>query len=198
MQPIAAWLVLWDERVRSRMLTIAPEILIEHGDPSALPVDMRAQLLRQFASLNEGHIDTGASFDMASVRRLADPRLATTVLDLLHQHRENEDVRQLLLNIVWQDPIPVVYLHLTDNAAGGTCGTRVSLYPRDRGYQPGTAPVVFPPPPGRSRGALPPQAGLVACPSTSPAPAVPAATPPPTPTRPRASPLHGIRPPAVL
>ena len=43
---------------------------------------------------------------MTSVRRLADPRLATTVLDLLNQHRENEDVRQLLLNIVWQGPIP--------------------------------------------------------------------------------------------
>ena len=106
MKPIAAWLALWDERVRSRILTIAPDILIEHGDPSRLPVDIRAQLLRQFASLNAGRSDTGASFDMTSVRRLADPRLATTVLDLLHQHRENEDVRQLLLNIVWQGPIP--------------------------------------------------------------------------------------------
>ena len=106
MKPIAAWLALWDERVRSRILTIAPDILIEHGDPSGLPVDIRAQLLRQFASLNAGRSDTGASFDMTSVRRLADPRLATTVLDLLHQHRENEDVRQLLLNIVWQGPIP--------------------------------------------------------------------------------------------
>jgi hypothetical protein len=106
MKPIAAWLALWDERVRSRILTIAPDILIEHGDPSRLPVDIRAQLLRQFASLNEGRSDTGASFDMTSVRRLADPRLATTVLDLLPQHRENEDVRQLLLNIIWQGPIP--------------------------------------------------------------------------------------------
>jgi len=105
-KPIAAWLALWDERVRSRMLTIAPEILIEHGDPSGLPVDIRAQLLQQFASLNEGRSDTGASFDMISVRRLADPRLAATVLDLLNQHHESEDVRQLLLNIVWQGPIP--------------------------------------------------------------------------------------------
>jgi len=106
LKPIAAWLALRDERVRARILTIAPEILIEHGDPSGLPVEIRVQLLRQFANLNEGRSDTGASFDMTSVRRLADPRLATTVLDLLHQHRENEDVRQLLLNIVWQGPIP--------------------------------------------------------------------------------------------
>lgn len=106
MQPMAAWLALWDERVRAYILTIAPDILIQHGDPSGLPVDIRAQLLRRFASLNAGRSDTGASFNTASIRRLADPRLATTVLDLLHQHRANEDVRQLLLNIVWQGPIP--------------------------------------------------------------------------------------------
>lgn len=56
----------------------------------------------------------------------------------------------------------VVSLHLTDNSAVGTCGKRVSFHHRDRGDQHGTAPVVFPPPPGRSRGDLPPQAGLVA------------------------------------
>jgi hypothetical protein len=109
MKPIAAWLALWDERVRTRMLTIAPEILIEHGDPAGLPVDIRAQLLRQFASLNAGRSDTGASFDMTSVRRLADPRLAATALDLLNQYRENEDVRQLLLRTVEQG-------HITDCA----------------------------------------------------------------------------------
>lgn len=106
MKPIVAWLALWDERVRNRLLTIAPEILIEHGDPSHLPVDIREQLLQQFASLNEGQGDTGAYFDITSVRRLADPRLATIVLDMLGHYRENEAVRQLLLNIVWQGPIP--------------------------------------------------------------------------------------------
>ena len=106
MQPIAAWLALGDERVRTRILTIAPDILIEHGDPSRLPVAIRAHLLQRFANLNAGRSDTGASFAMASVHRLADPRLATTMLDLLHQHREKEHIRQLLLNIVWQGPIP--------------------------------------------------------------------------------------------
>jgi hypothetical protein len=105
MKPMAAWLALWDDRVRDRLLTIAPEILIEHGDPSRLPVDIRSQLLWRFASLNEGRSDTGASFDITSIRRLADPRLAPTVLDLLNRHRENEAVIQLLLRIVWQGHI---------------------------------------------------------------------------------------------
>ena len=94
MRPIATWLAL-----------IAPEILIEYGDPSRLPVEIRAWLLRRFASLNEGRSDTGASFDVTSVRRLADPKLAATVLDLLDRHRENEDVRKLLLRTIWQGQI---------------------------------------------------------------------------------------------
>jgi hypothetical protein len=46
-----------------------------------------------------------ASFDLASIRRLADPSLATTVLELLEQQRANEDLRQLLLRIIWQGQI---------------------------------------------------------------------------------------------
>ena len=66
MKPMAAWLALWDDRVRDRILTIAPEILIEHGDPSYLPIEVRSRLLQQFASLNEGRSDTGASFAITS------------------------------------------------------------------------------------------------------------------------------------
>jgi hypothetical protein len=46
-----------------------------------------------------------ASFDLASIRRLADSQLATTVLELLERHRANEDLRQLLLGIIWQGQI---------------------------------------------------------------------------------------------
>ena len=56
----------------------------------------------------------------------------------------------------------VVYLHLTDNSEVGKFGTMVSFHHRERGHHHGTAPVVVPTPPGRSRGALPPHACLVA------------------------------------
>jgi hypothetical protein len=55
------------------------------------PIDIRSQLLQQFASLNEGRSHAETSFDMTSGRRLADPRLDAIVLDLLDRHRENED-----------------------------------------------------------------------------------------------------------
>ena len=54
MRPVAAWLALWDDRIRERVIAIAPEVLLEHGDPSRLPVTVRSRLLRRFADLNLG------------------------------------------------------------------------------------------------------------------------------------------------
>jgi hypothetical protein len=56
----------------------------------------------------------------------------------------------------------VVYLHLTDNSEVGKFGKIVSFRHRERGPHHGTAPVVLPTPPGRSRVDLPPHACLVA------------------------------------
>ena len=103
--PAAAWFALKDDRIRDQIIAIAPEVLLTHGDPSRLPVEVRSRLLRMFGDLNQGRSDTGASFDLASIRRLADPQLAPTVLELLGQHSTNEDLRQLLLRIVWQGQI---------------------------------------------------------------------------------------------
>ena len=104
MRPVAAWLALWDDRIRERVIAIAPEVLLEHGDPLRLPVTVRSRLLRRFADLN------WAQQYRRVIRprvdwRLADSQLATTVLELLDQHRANEDVRQLLLGIIWQGQI---------------------------------------------------------------------------------------------
>lgn len=105
MRPVAAWLALWDEHVRDLLLATAPEVLIESGDPSRLPLPVREGLLRRFAELHAQRKDTGVSFDLAAVRRLADPGLAHVVGELLNQYRDDEDVRELLLRIIWQGKI---------------------------------------------------------------------------------------------
>jgi len=105
MQPVAGWLALWDDRIRDRIMAVAPDVLINHGDPASLPIDIRSSLLKKFASLNKDRIDTGASFDINAVRRLADPKLANTILGLLDRYHGNGDVRQLLLRMIWQGEI---------------------------------------------------------------------------------------------
>jgi hypothetical protein len=105
MRPIAAWLALWDERVRNRLRKIAPEILIENGDPSVLPIEFRESLLIGFAELYAECQYTGTSFDITMVRRLADPQLASTVNELLKKYASHDDICALLLRLIWQGPI---------------------------------------------------------------------------------------------
>jgi hypothetical protein len=106
MRPVAAWLAIWDERVRSRLRTIAPEVLIENGDPSALPVEFRKSLLVGFAEVYAERQYTGASFDITMIRRLADPQLASTVNDLLVKFGTHDDICTLLLKLIWQGQMP--------------------------------------------------------------------------------------------
>ena len=105
MRPIAAWVALWDEPVCRRLRTIAPEVLIENGDPSALPIEFRKLLLIGFAELYAERQYTGTSFDITMVRRLADPQLASTVNDLLKKYATHDDVCTLLLKLIWQGQI---------------------------------------------------------------------------------------------
>ena len=105
MRPIAAWLAIWDERVRNRLRTLAPEVLIEYGDPSVLPVEFRKELLIAFAKLHANHQYTGTSFDITMVRRLSDHQLAPTINNLLAQYAEHTDVSTLLLKLIWQGRI---------------------------------------------------------------------------------------------
>ena len=104
-RPMAAWMALWDERVRRRLRTIAPEVLIENGDPSVLPIEFRKSLLIGFAELYAERQYTGTSFDITMVRRLADPQLSSTVNDLLKKYATHDDVCRLLLKLIWQGQI---------------------------------------------------------------------------------------------
>jgi len=132
MRPIAAWLAVRDDRVRARLRTIAPEVLIEHGDPSALPVEFRKSLLIGFAELHAvRQHTTGTSFDITMCRRLADPQLAPTINDLLRKFATHEDVRTLLLKLIWQgqivDSVEAALSYAMDDQASGytrTCAIR--------------------------------------------------------------------------
>ncbi len=105
MKPIAAWMALWDEGIKNHIMRIAPEVLIENGDPSALPVEFRKLLLTRFAEFYAERRYTGTSFDITMIRRLADPELAPTINTLLQKYATNNDVSALLLKLIWQGQI---------------------------------------------------------------------------------------------
>ncbi|MBG0791714.1 MAG: hypothetical protein H0S80_14580 [Desulfovibrionaceae bacterium] len=104
MQPVAAWLALWDERVAKRLLAVAPEVLINYGDSSQLPVSFREAMLRRIFTLYDDE-RTRLSFDIAAVQRFATPELAPVLLELMEMEPGNDDIRHLLLRAVAQGEI---------------------------------------------------------------------------------------------
>jgi hypothetical protein len=106
MKATAGWLALFDQDVRDKALHTDPKVLLEHGDASAQDVGTRGSMLRIFAERYKDRSHTPLRLDVREVRRLADPRLAETVRDLLRKHRGHHDVRLLLLRTVREGAIP--------------------------------------------------------------------------------------------
>jgi hypothetical protein len=105
MRPIAAWLALWDDRIKNNLQRIAPEVLIENGDPASLPIEFRKSLLIGFAEHYANQKYTGTTFDLSMIRRLADLQLAPTINYLLRKFGTHDDVCTLLLKIIRQGQI---------------------------------------------------------------------------------------------
>jgi hypothetical protein len=102
MRPILAWLILFDDRIQEKTAKIAPEVFIQGGDPSALPIDVRKNMLEKFCVLYSDQKVTDLSFDISEVRRFAHPDLDETINRLLNIYSGHEEIRELLLRIVWQ------------------------------------------------------------------------------------------------
>ena len=105
MQPIVAWLAIWDQDICQRVIRIAPQILLGLGDPAALPIEIRVKLLRIFASRYKDREYTGVELKLREIKGLAHQNLKKHILELLHEYRQHHDIRQLLLRIIWQGSI---------------------------------------------------------------------------------------------
>ncbi|HEV2853681.1 MAG TPA: hypothetical protein VHC97_12835 [Thermoanaerobaculia bacterium] len=105
MQAIAAWLALWDEGVQRELMAREPETLLAMGDPGSLPIEARAQLMRIFSEVYGEGGWRGLDIPLLQVRRLADPELAGVIRELWETKRANPEVKELLLETIWQGPI---------------------------------------------------------------------------------------------
>lgn len=100
LRPVAAWLAQLDDRIRRLVLPVAPDLLIEGGDPSILPLPVKEKLLDHFASRYAGRDDAGINISIDQVARLAEPGLAAKIAELWGKTRSGE-VRELLLRLIW-------------------------------------------------------------------------------------------------
>ncbi len=105
LRPLLPWLILFDENICTETLKIKPEIAVEEGDPSQLPLHIRKRLLSDIVSRIANNTDGDSARDnaaIARIARIAQSDLIENVLSLIEQYQENDDVIFFLGRLVWQ------------------------------------------------------------------------------------------------
>ena len=101
MRPILPWLAILDEKIRDRLRKVAPEVLLEGGDPSSLPRELRSSILATVCAQIADGQERRSTQQRDAVQRFATSDLTPDVVALLEKHKDNEELRAFLLRMVW-------------------------------------------------------------------------------------------------
>lgn len=105
MAPITAWLSLWLPDVRQQVLDLEPTLLFRQGLPSALPLDLKAEILRTYVKQYSNKERCRTGVDAENLRRIADSNLAPVVRELWAEGYTGHDSREILLDFIYAAPI---------------------------------------------------------------------------------------------
>ena len=101
MRPVLPWLAIRDERIRKRILRVAPEVLFEGGDPSALPFVTRKTILADVCKELAAGVSGRSALDYSAVQRFASPDLADDIRALLKRYAFDDEIVSFLVRMVW-------------------------------------------------------------------------------------------------
>jgi hypothetical protein len=105
-RPILPWLALLDDRIRERLLRVAPQVLFEGGDPSQLPKQTREAILHECCR-GLAKTTTPRTFtDYAAVQRFAAPDLVELMRELFRSYAESDEVTSFLCRMIWIGVLP--------------------------------------------------------------------------------------------
>lgn len=116
-RPVLPWLILMDDEVRSRVLSISPEVVAEGGDPSRLPLQERRRLLREIVDRIAKDVDQRSARDNDAIGRIAETDLSDDVLKLIEAYRRDDSVLFFLGRLVWQGEMTACVEPMADVAA---------------------------------------------------------------------------------
>lgn len=105
LEPVAAWLagmaeVPSIERLRKRVLEIAPDIHLRYGDPGVLPLTYRKSVLKALVDRYKGRNRVSISWDGDALKRLASPDLSGDVSAYLASTETPDDLKCDFLMLV--------------------------------------------------------------------------------------------------
>jgi hypothetical protein len=102
MRPILPWLALMEPRILERIMTLAPEVLFEGGDPAELPMETRAQILRESCEQLAQPAHGRSVTDYSAVQRFTNADLAEVIRELFDKYEGDDDIVWFLLRMVYQ------------------------------------------------------------------------------------------------
>lgn len=102
LRPILPWLILLDDEIRRRALEIHPEIAVEGGDPSQLPLLEKQNVLADIVQRIVSNEDDRSARDNSAIARIANQDLSEDTQQLIDKYGDNDDAVFFLGRLVWQ------------------------------------------------------------------------------------------------
>jgi len=102
LRPILPWLILLDDEIRCRALKIHPEIAVEGGEPSQLPLFERKIILVDIVRRIVLDEDDRSARDNSAIAKIANLDLSEDTRLLINEYTDNDDAIFFLGRLVWQ------------------------------------------------------------------------------------------------
>jgi hypothetical protein len=116
------WLILFDDEIRRKALQIHPEIAVEGGDPSCLPLAERQRILADIIQRIISDQDDRSARDNSAIARIANLDLSNDTHQLINTYGDNDDAIFFLGRLVWQGEMASCVASLVPIAADGSRG----------------------------------------------------------------------------
>lgn len=122
LRPTLPWLIILDDELRRRALEILPEIAVEGGDPSKLPLIERRKILSDIVNRIALNKDDRSARDNCAIARIANPDLSIDTQQLIDKLYDNDEAVFFLGRLVWQGEMASCVITLVaialDNSRG--------------------------------------------------------------------------------
>lgn len=105
MEPIVAWLALWNADILAEVKSRNPLLLFRQGIPAILSIELRAQLLRRFVERYSGSDWRRIGVGHNELKRVSTPELGPLVRELWEHAYTGHDTRELFLELVYLTPM---------------------------------------------------------------------------------------------
>lgn len=99
---LVPWLILMDDRIRDRALKLQPEIALNGGDVSHLPLSVRVNMLIGIVERIANNTDEHNVRYNSAIAMIAKEDLVNTVSMLIDKYYFNDDVIFFLSRLLWQ------------------------------------------------------------------------------------------------